>query len=205
MFLQLGGSGSSGLGQVGLGLTRQQWENDFRAFNADQTTLATPSNLPWMDFNPADWTFSSDELPPELWAGWTVVPDDQRGSHPGYVPEMNCYGWTFRPPDVADTVLFGVRGLHGGLGGLPAPFRVCKWRLDQPCPPGAPCPPAPACPPSQPCPPAPSRECPTCPKAALAPVKFGVNIGLLVAGVLTTGVGYYGYKKGWFKRLGIGK
>ena len=34
---------------------------------------------------------------------------------------------------------------------------------------------------------------------------LAVLAGLLVAGVLTAGTGYYGYRKGWFKRLGIGK
>ncbi len=180
--------------QTGLGLTRSQWDSDFYAFDPGGSTLRRQNNLPWMDFNKGDWTFSSADLPTELWSAWQQIPGEQRDKHPGYVPGVDCYVWGYRPEDVEDPVLFGVRGVYG-LGALPRPFKVCAFRVDQPCPA---CPPAPACPTPAPC--------PTCPSPTTAPVqapvKYGVNIGLLVAGALTAGVGYYGYKKGWFKKLG---
>lgn len=197
--------------QTGLGLARNQWDNNFRAFDPLGYQLRRVADLPWMDYGAGDWTFSSAELPQELWKSWTVIPDDQRATHPGYQAGLDCYYWTFRPPDLPDAVLYGVRGVFGLGGSLPAPFKVCAFRMPQPacptCPAPTVCPKPPPCPTPAPCPTAaPCPTCPSCPACdcpapvAIAPTKYGVNVGLLVAAGLTAGVGIYGYKKGWFKR-----
>jgi hypothetical protein len=178
--------------QTGLGLARNQWDNNFRAFDAYGYQLRRVADLPWMDYNAGDWYFSSAEVPQELWSNWPIIPDNQKDTHPGYQKGLDCYYWGFRPPDLPEAVLFGVRGTRG-LGALPAPFRICSFRS----------PDCPGCPAPPPCP-EPSELTPECPPCAVvpavAPAKYGVNIGLLVAAGLTAGVGYYGYKKGWFKR-----
>jgi hypothetical protein len=169
-----------------------------------------------LGFTPGWGVISSNELPADLWRPWTVIPDDQRGAHPGYNNQTGCYEFGFRPPDLPDTPLFGLRGLRGGLGNLPQAFWVFVNSKKVPCPtcpPQLTCPTCPKCPTcAAPIPPPACSSCPApteCPECrtpiAVAPAKFGVNIGLLVAGVLTAGTGYYGYRKGWFKRLGIGK
>lgn len=187
--------------QTGLGLARNEWDQNFGAFDPYGYQLRRVANLPWMDYQKGDWIFSSSELPRELWQHWEVVPDAQKGSHAGYFAGADCYFWGYRPPDV-DVVLLGVHGTFGvgkGLGALPSPFKICVWRKgDKPCPAPKPCP---TCPTPAPCPPTP--DCPPCDVTpAVAPTKYGVNVGLLVAAGLTAGVGYYGYKKGWFKRRG---
>lgn len=178
--------------QTGLGLTRAQWDSNFNALNRGGYTLQYPNNLPWMDFDPNMWVFDSSELPRELWGNWRAIGKD----HPGYVAALDCYIWGYRPHDVPDSPLFGVGAAmrRFGVGALPGPFKICRHNMECLIPP--------ACPPAQ-CPPCSelTPECPPCVQTpAAAPAKFGVNIGLLVAGALTAGVGYYGYKKGWFKR-----
>lgn len=190
--------------QTGLGLTRSEWDYNFNALNRGGYNLQYPQNLPWMDFDPNAWKLSSSELPRELWQGWTQINKD----HPGYVAGLDCYIWGYRPPDVAESPLFGVGSVMrrfgvGGLGALPGPFNVCTFNKECLFPPAANCPapaPCPGCPPVPEC----SELTPECPPCAtmptIAPTKYGVNVGLLVAGALTAGVGYYGYRKGWFRK-----
>lgn len=185
--------------QTGLGLARNQWDQNFGAFDPYGYQLRRVANLPWMDWQPGgpgDYTFSSQEIPKELWSRWEVVPNDQKAKHRGYFPGLDCYYWGFRPPD-EQVVLLGVHGTFGlgkGLGDLPSPFKICMHqRPDRTCSTPAPCPTPVPCPPTPDCPP-----CAAMP--TVAPSKYGVNVGLIVAASLTAGVGYYGYKKGWFKR-----
>lgn len=184
--------------QTGLGLARNQWDNNFGAFDPYGYQLRRVANLPWMDWDQNDWTFSSQELPQEMWQNWVQIPNEQRANHPGYVPALDCYYWGFRPPDV-DVVLLGVHGVFGlggkGLGALPNPFKVCTIRKPDPN-----CPSCPACPAPTTCPDCPACNCPK--PVQVAPSKFGVNIGLLLAAGATAGLGYYGYRKGWFRRRG---
>lgn len=120
-------------------------------------------------------------------------------SHPGYDPVCDCYCWGYKPPGVAIM----------GLGALGPGWKVCNaqgYSSSERCPcTPADCPECPPCVPGAPCPPCPpSVPCPVAPPVVMAPApepeEFGVNIGLLVAVVMAGGVGWYGYKKGWFKR-----
>lgn len=181
---------------LGLGLTRPQWDADFNAFDYGGTTLRRQQNLPWMEYSPGVAVLRSQWLPSELIMRWTVVPDNEMENSPGFDRWARCYKWGFRPPSRWSS-------LDGTpLEAPPAPFYICASATTCPPPPECPACQAPVpCPPQQSCPtcpPAPS--CPTCPQAipTTAGSKYGVNLGLLVAGVLTAGTGYYGYKKGWF-------
>lgn len=133
-------------------------------------------------------------------------------SHPGYDPVCDCYCWGYKPEPVRIIGVNGVRGMQGlqGYGPLGKGWKVCHplYSSARRCPCSKDCPPAkapdcPTCPPPPPPPPCPALPPPvtaTGPEEEGGPEKFGVNVGLLAAGVLTAGVGYYGYKKGWFKR-----
>ena len=139
----------------------------------------------------------------------TFEPIDK--NHPGYDPQCNCYCWGYRPKQ--DQLIGLPNGAFPNLGALGVTsggWRVCNStgyssRARCPCTnvPDCPtCPPRTPCPPQTPCPP-PAAPCP--PQIAMteptqAPEKFGVNVGLLVAAGLAGGVGWYGYKKGWFKK-----
>ena len=126
--------------------------------------------------------------------------------HPGYDPVCDCYCWGYKPEPVR---IIGVKGL-GAMGPLGRGWKVCHplYSSAQRCPCSQDCPPqreCPTCPPPPPPPPCPTAQPPvvqeTGPGEEKGPLEaYGVNLGLVAAGVLTAGVGYYGYKKGWFKR-----
>lgn len=134
---------------------------------------------------------SSNLIDGDLIASWKPAKMD--GSDGGYDTQRKCFAWGRRP---ADAVLFGVHGLGAPWSGG-GEFRICPPGTCPTPPPARPCPPC-ALPPSSPA------------DGGLVPPtigyddgvlgKYGVQIGLLAAAVLTGGVGYYGYKKGWFKR-----
>jgi len=129
-------------------------------------------------------------------------------NHPGYDPVCDCYCWGYRPRPVQ---LEGVpRGAVQGLGAIYATrWKVCQssgYSSGRRCPCETECP---DCPPQQPCPPS-ARRPAVAPLAPAAPAlpgvpqkpaeKFGVSAGLVAAAVVASAAGYYGYKKGWFKR-----
>jgi hypothetical protein len=128
-----------------------------------------------------------------------------RKNHPGYDPVCDCYCWGYKPEPVQ---IMGLpRGTHtGGLGALEAGWKVCNsqgYSSGSRCPcANTPQPRAcPTCPPAPPPPPCPVAPPPVVMAPAPAePQAFGVTVGLVAAAALTGGVGYYGYKKGWFKR-----
>lgn len=147
---------------------------------------------------------TSDDIDPALIGLWTAT----KKIAPGYDKSRQCYYWGYRPAKGKPVELIGVHGLgtvwNGGIGPT---FSIC--------PPNAPCaaqpecaapPKAVMCPPPKECPvcaTVTAPEAPQCPVCATvldtpAPTKFGVNLGLVAAIVLTGGVGIYGYKKGWF-------
>jgi len=114
--------------------------------------------------------------------------DDQDPN--GYNAAADCYYWGHKPKPVQ------VIGVHGGLHAVAQEwFWVCPVGT---CPKPKKCK---ACPPP---PPGMTQTPPSTPSTTAdddSGKLFGVNIGLLVAGAMTAGVGYYGYKKGWFKGL----
>lgn len=129
--------------------------------------------------------------------------------HPGYDPVCDCYCWGYKPEEVRIMGVSGVRGLQGlqGFGPLGPGWKVCHplYSSSKRCPcaqSGSRAPECPTCPAPPPPPPCPDPSAgPAKPGGKESPLeKFGANAGLLVAGALTAGVGYYGYKKGWFKR-----
>lgn len=123
----------------------------------------------------------SSDIDFNLVRNFKVVPHGQEGDHEGYNEACGCYCWGYRPP--------GVQIIGLGANYYASKFPVCL----NPCP----CPTktveveadCPECPVPEPCPtPEPEEE----------KGKFGVMMGLLLAAAATGGVGYYGYKKGWF-------
>jgi hypothetical protein len=140
---------------------------------------------------------ASSQLDPKIYANWTPIPTND----PGYSKTHGAYFWGYRPPMICHN-LNGVRGL--GAAGDPScpngytdqpPFSVIVAPpVATSCPTPAPCPPCARTP----------TVVTTAPIVATAPDthgKYGMNLGLLLAGGLVAGGGYYGYKKGWFKKL----
>jgi hypothetical protein len=143
---------------------------------------------------------ASSDIPASVLNRWIVVPPDQRNNHPGYNPSSKCYCWGYRPPK------FDLMGLGAAEGSILPSFSICTSGCNARA-----CPTCPAPKPAAPCPACPTpTACPTCPVCGGHGMgedeegflsKYGITPGMLIAGVLTAGVGYYGYKKGWFKRL----
>lgn len=177
MFMELRG--------VGTGLTIGEYNARWGP-GAERALI--PSKLPWMEYASGVPFFRSTNLPAQLIASWTPIPDAQRATHPGYNRATACYAWGYRPPE--KMVSLEDNGPANISAGIPT-FLVCAGSYG-------------------------GSSCPTCPTATQVdvvtpttpvaaggdePGLFGVNVGLLVAAVATGGVGYYGYKKGWFKKL----
>lgn len=131
----------------------------------------------------------------------------------GYDARCGCYCPGFRPEDVQleglrGTALYGVTTIANHSVCLFSCVSAAKCPPPVVCPPKVVCPPQVACPPQVPCPQ--PEPCPVCSPPIVAveqPVDvgvkkdsglFGPNVGMLAAGAIIGGVGYYGYKKGWF-------
>lgn len=119
---------------------------------------------------------TSNKLDASIIASWTPTAPGQ----PGYDTARKCYQWGYKPKPIQ---LIGLGALWSG-----EVFNIC--------PPGT-CPPPTMCPPPPPCARGPEGFGPA-EEGTLG--KYGVQIGVLAAVALTGGVGYYGYKKGWFKK-----